>query len=163
MTKIHDYFQAERYESLAFVGIGTAALVCCFYFWLVVNTNFLNGLGWPLLFIAVIQLAVGSFIYFRSPNDERRVINFAQNSIKNIKNLEIPRMEKVMTQFKLYRYIEMGLIVLGLILFLVGSPAGFWKGFGLGIIIQAGLMLIADSFAENRGQYYLTYLKDTFG
>lgn len=163
MTKIHDYFQAERYESLAFVGIGTAAIVCCFYFWLVINSNFLNGLGWPLLFIAVIQLAVGAFIYFRSPNDEKRVMNFAQNTPKNIKNLEIPRMEKVMTQFKLYRYIEMGLIVLGLILFLIASPTGFWRGVALGIIIQAGIMLLADSFAENRGQHYLDFLKAKFG
>lgn len=162
MTKIHDYFQAERIESLVFIIIGATAIVSGFYFLLVVNSKFYNGLSWPLIFIAVIQIFVGTIIYFRSPTDSKRVINFAQNSPKNIRNLEIPRMEKVMTQFKLYRYIEMGLIVLGLVLFLIASPTGFWKGVGLGIIIQAGLMLIADSFAENRGQHYLEYLKTTF-
>ena len=162
MTKIHDYFQAERNESLIFMIIGTAAIVCGFYFLLVINSKFFNGLSWPLIFIAIIQLFVGTIIYFRSPTDLKRVTNFAQNSPKNIRNLEIPRMEKVMTQFKLCRYIEMGLIVLGLVLFLIASPTGFWKGVGLGIIIQAGLMLIADSFAENRGQHYLKYLKASF-
>lgn len=162
MTKIHDYFQAERNESLIFMIIGATTIVCGFYFLLVVNSKFYNGLSWPLIFIAIIQLFVGTIIYFRSPTDLKRVTNFAQNSPKNIRNIEIPRMQKVMTQFKLYRYIEMGLIVLGLILFLIASPTGFWKGVGLGIIIQAGLMLLADSFAENRGQHYLEFLKTTF-
>ena len=163
MTKIHAYFQAEKNESLVFIAIGTAAIICGFYFMLAINTSFYNGVGWPLLFIAVIQLAIGSYIYLRSPADERRVMTFAKNSPKNIKNIEIPRMEKVMTQFKLYRYIEMGLLVLGLILFLMGPDEGFWKGVGLGFVIQGGLMLLADSFAENRGQNYLDFLKGTFG
>ncbi len=162
MTKIHNYFQAERNESLIFMIIGATAIVSGFYFLLVVNSKFYNGLSWPLIFIAVIQIFVGTIIYFGSPTDSKRVTNFAQNSPKNIRNLEIPRMEKVMTQFKLYRYIEIGLIILGLVLFLIASPTGFWKGVGLGIIIQSGLMLIADSFAENRGQHYLEYLKTTF-
>ena len=162
MTKIHDYFQSERIESLVFIIIGATSIVCGFYFLLVVNSKFYNGLSWPLIFIGIMQLFVGTIIYFRSPTDIKRVSTFAQNSPKNIRNLEIPRMEKVMTKFKLYRYIEMGLIIVGLILFLIASPTGFWKGVGLGIIIQAGLMLIADSFAENRGQHYLQFLKKTF-
>ena len=72
-------------------------------------------------------------------------------------------MDKVMTKFKLYRYAEIGLALLGLILFLAASPTGFWRGVGLGIIIQAGIMLLADSFAENRGHHYLEFLKATFG
>ena len=162
MTKIHDYFLGERNESLAFVVIGTAAIICGFYFWLAINSSFFNGVGWPLLFIAIIQLGVGVFIYLRSPSDEHRVMAFAKNSPKNIKNIEIPRMEKVMTQFKLIRYIEMGLIILGLLFFLIGSSGGFWKGVGLGLVIQGGIMLIADSFAENRGQNYLNFLKASF-
>ena len=163
MTKIHDYFQAEKNESLVFVIVGTAAILSGFYFLVVINSKFYNGLSWPLIFIAVIQIFVGTIIYFRSPTDEKRVLNFAQNSPKNIKNLEIPRMDKVMTKFKLYRYIEISLIILGLILFLIASPTGFWKGVGLGIIIQAAIMLLADSLAEKRGQYYLDFLKSTFG
>ena len=162
MTKIHDYFQAEKNESLVFVIVVATAILCGFYFLLVVNSKFYNGLSWPLIFIAIMQIFVGTIIYFRSPTDEKRVTNFAQNSPKNINNLEIPRMGKVMTKFKLYRYIEIGLIILGLILFLIASPTGFWRGVGLGIIIQAGIMLLADSFAENRGQHYLEFLKATF-
>jgi uncharacterized membrane protein len=162
MTKIQHYFQAEKQESLVFVIVGISALILGLYFLLNGSSKLLNGVSWPLIFVAFIQIVVGTFIFFRSPNDEKRVSNFAENSPKNIRNIEVPRMEKVMTQFKLYRYIEMGLMVMGLILFLLASPTGFWRGVGLGIIIQAGIMLLADSFAENRGQHYLAYLKDQF-
>ncbi|MFM9945966.1 MAG: hypothetical protein ACKVQB_12130 [Bacteroidia bacterium] len=163
MTKIHEYFLAEKNESLAFIVIGTAAIVCGFYFWLAINQSFVNGLGWPLLFVALIQLSVGSYLYFSSPQKEHRIITATKSSPKNIKNVEIPRMEKVMAKFKYYRYIEMGLLVIGLIAFLLSSKEGFWRGVGLGLVIQGGIMLIADSFAENRGQTYLEFLKETFG
>ena len=136
MTEIHNYFKAEKNESLVFVIVGATAILCGFYFLLVINSKFFNGLSWPLIFIAIIQIFVGIIIFFRSPTDEKRVTNFAQNSPKNIKNLEIIRMDKVMTKFKLYRYAEIGLALLGLILFLAASPTGFWRGVGLGIIIQ---------------------------
>ena len=44
MTKIHDYFQAEKNESLVFVIVGATAILCGFYFLLVVNSKFYNQL-----------------------------------------------------------------------------------------------------------------------
>jgi hypothetical protein len=37
--------------------------------------------------------------------------------------------------------------------------AKIWKGFGLGLSIQAVFMLLLDFFAESRGKTYLEYLK----
>jgi len=160
MMKIHEYFLAEKNESLAFIIIGTAAIICSFYFWLAINQRFFNGLAWPLLFVAFIQLSVGSYIYYRTPQDLDRVMTFASTNPKNLKNVEIPRMEKVVQKFKLYKYIELGLIVLGLIVFFIGSAGSFWKGFGMGMVFQGGLMLLADYIASTRGQVYLDFLKN---
>ncbi|MCB9251338.1 MAG: hypothetical protein H6605_02665 [Flavobacteriales bacterium] len=160
MSRVHWYFSGERNESLLFIIIGLVTMVMSFYFWLFVNQKFYNGIGWPLLLVSIIQLTVGISIFLRSPYDERRVEGFLKNSHKSIRNLEIPRMEKVMKSFVIYRYVEMTLIVLGLILFLYTQKAGFWRGVSLGLIIQAGLMLIADQFAENRGKLYLEFLKN---
>ena len=162
MTRIHAYFLAERIESLIVIAIGIVAIVCGFYFLLVINKSFSNGVSWPLLILAIIQLTVGAYIYFKTPADEHRVMAYAKKGKKNIKNIEIPRMEIVMTKFKLYLYTEMGLIVLGLFLYLISSPEGFWRGVGLSMVIQGGFMLLADSFAENRGQRYLDFLKSEF-
>jgi len=161
--KIHEYFTAERNESLAFIIIGTAAIICSFYFWLAINEHFFNGLSWPLISIALIQLLVGSYIFYRSPKDVHRVVRYTVDAPKNIKNIEIPRMEKVMYSFTIYKYIEIGLIIAGLIIFLLSSTGGFWKGVGLGLVLQGGIMLIADYFAENRGQIYIEYLKSLPG
>jgi hypothetical protein len=162
MNKINAYFLAERNESLVFIVIGAAAFICSFYFWFVINERFYNGVAWPLIFIAFIQLTVGTIVYFRSPKDSRRVQNFVTTLPKNIKAVEIPRMEKVMTSFKLYRYIEISLLVIGLIVFILTSSGGFWRGVSFGLIIQSGIMLLADHFAESRGQRYLEYLKEAF-
>jgi len=163
MNKINAYFLAEKYESLIFIIVGAVALILSFYFWLAINSRFYNGVGWPLLFISLIQLTVGSIVYLRSPTDAKRVNSFAENNPKNIRALEIPRMEKVMRSFIVYRYVEIALILIGLFLFLWGFEGGFVKGLGLGLVIQAGLILLADAFAENRGHWYLEYLKSNFG
>ena len=34
----------------------------------------------------------------------------------------------------------------------------FWRGVGLGLALQAGLMLLLDLFAEARGSTYLDWL-----
>ncbi len=161
MNKVHWYFTGERNESLVFLVIGLVAMACSFWFWLGINTKFYNGLGWPLFFIAIVQLMVGTMIFLRSPYDEKKVTDFYANSPKSIKNIEIPRMEKVMKSFVIYRYVEITLILIGLSLFLYTNPEGFWRGIALGIVIQAGLMLIADHFAEKRGKEYLQYIKES--
>jgi len=162
MNKINDYFLAERNESLILILIGSAAFVCSLYFWFVVNERFYNGLSWPLVFIAFIQISVGTIVYLRSPQDSKRVQNFVNTLPKNIKAVEIPRMEKVMNNFRIYRYVEISLILVGLTVFIITSAGGFWRGLSLGLIIQSGIMLLADYFAESRGLRYLGYLKEMF-
>jgi len=162
MNKINTYFLAEKQESLVFMVVGALAIIVSIYFWLVINSRFYNGVGWPFLFIALIQLTIGSLIYLRSPSDAKRVNTFAENNPKNIRALEIPRMEKVMRSFIVYRYAETALILIGLYMFLTGFDGGFVKGLGIGLIIQSGLMLLADAFAEHRGHWYLDFLKSNY-
>ena len=65
-----------------------------------------------------------------------------------------------MKNFIAYRYIEIALIIVGLTIFFLLPNHAFWKGLGLGLLIQAALMLLLDFFAESRGSEYLTYLKN---
>jgi hypothetical protein len=68
-------------------------------------------------------------------------------------------MEIVMKNFDIYRWVEITLLVLGQIIFFYFQPLTFWKGFGLGLSIQAGFMLLLDFFAESSGKIYLEYLR----
>jgi hypothetical protein len=75
-----------------------------------------------------------------------------------IQTVEIPRMNKVMKNFVLYRYVEITLIFIGALLFFTSANTNFWRGLGLGLFLQASLVLTLDYFAERRGFNYLNYL-----
>ncbi|OAQ38951.1 hypothetical protein A5893_13010 [Pedobacter psychrophilus] len=158
MKFITDYFNAEKFESLFFVGIGILAIVSGIYFWFVIKEPFQKGIAIPLILIAFIQITVGAIVYVRSPKDILTVQNIVKIEPEKIQTIEIPRMELVMKNFVVYRYVEIALMLLGLILYFYFPSISFWKGIGLGLFMQAGFMLLLDFFAEKRGKEYLQHL-----
>lgn len=68
-------------------------------------------------------------------------------------------METVMKAFVTYRYIELALIALGLILILFMRGSDTASAIGGGLILQAGIILVLDLFAETRGEAYLQALR----
>jgi hypothetical protein len=69
-------------------------------------------------------------------------------------------MEKVMSNFVIFRYAEIALIILGMALMYSSMNDTFWRGIGLGLFIQASIVLCLDFFAERRGYHYIEYLKE---
>ena len=65
IESIQTYFQAEKSESLLFISIGILALIAGIAF-LIRGTSFLKGAAWPLMGVALIQVVVGSAVYFRT-------------------------------------------------------------------------------------------------
>jgi hypothetical protein len=159
MSSIEKYFNAEKYECLLFVIVGLTAICLAIYFLSKLNLPFYRGMAYPLIAVALIQLAVGTSVYFRCPKDIERVNAIIQTEKAKVKSEEIPRMEVVMKKFVLYRWIEIVLMLLGIALFLFFSSAPFWRGIGLGLAIQAFFMLFLDYFAESRGLVYLAFLR----
>jgi hypothetical protein len=160
MEPISKYFNEEKYESVFFVLVGLIAILTSVYFFTKVKLPFYNGISYPLLAVAVIQLTVGISIYFRSPKDIIRVENFVKFDKSKIQSNEIPRMNLVMQKFILYRWVEILLFVLGLIFFFYFNPGSLIKGLGIGLAIQSALMLFLDYFAKKRGFDYLVYLNN---
>ena len=159
-TFVHKYFLGEKKESLLFliIGIAAIALAIVFYFLKKANPSFFKGAAIPLVAIGIIQCVVGYAVYARS--DKQRVdiaYNIGMEPAAFTKQTELPRMEKVMKNFVIYRYVEILLALAGLGLFLYfrnDETKMFLKGFGLTLAIQALLMLGADYFAEKRGLFY---------
>ncbi len=158
MEQITKYFNAEKHESVIFMLVGLVAIILASYFILKVKQAFYNGISYPLIAVALIQIIVGCSIYFRSPKDIERLDKIIRTEKTKIQTEEIPRMELVMKNFKIYRWVEIALLVLGLILVLYFQPTTLLKGIGLGLSVQAGFMLILDYFAESRGKTYLDFL-----
>lgn len=158
MNSIRNYFTAEKYESILFVIIGLLAVILALYFLFLQKENFYKGMALPLLLVGLIQITVGSTVWIRSPKDIERVEKIVKSSHDKIQSEEIPRMEVVMKNFVVYRWVEIFLILLGASLFIVVTPTAFWRGLGLGLSIQAMFMLALDYFAESRGKVYLEFL-----
>jgi hypothetical protein len=160
MEFVRTYFNAEKAESLLFIITGIIALLVSLYFLIRVKKSFYTGLVFPLLFIGTIQLAVGTIIYLRSDSDKERVLNYMTLEPERINSEEIPRMAMVMKTFVYYRYIELAFIITGILLMFYIPASDLVKGIGMGLLIQASIILAADYFAERRGEIYLKNLRD---
>lgn len=158
MKEALTYFKAERAESLLFIAVGLASLLVALWFWFSLRKPFYNGMATSLTAIALIQLAVGTTIYLRTPSDIKKAETYLVYPSR-IKTEELPRMEKVMNSFVVYRYVEIALAVLALALILYFKGPVYWKGFGAGLFDQAILMLLFDFFAESRGKIYIAFLR----
>jgi hypothetical protein len=130
------------------------------YFFFALKTSFWKGVSVPFIIVALLEFVVGYTIVTRSPKDIARVETYLQQAPKNIKTIEIPRMEKVLSNFVEYRYVEIALIILGIVLMYSSMQDTFWRGLGLGLFMQASIVLCLDFFAERRGHIYVLYLQE---
>jgi drug/metabolite transporter (DMT)-like permease len=159
---IEKYFNAEKAESFLFLGIGVAGIILAIVFWFNIKTDFYKGAAMPLLLVGLLLGVVGYTVYARSDSDRIRNVYAYDMNPEELKEKEIPRMEVVMKNFVMYRYIEIALAVLGLILFFYfrqNADRQFWAGLGIGLFTMAVLALGADYFAEKRGHVYLNGLE----
>jgi hypothetical protein len=160
MDPIVKYFDGEKAESYIFILLGFITFTMALYFVFGLKTYFWKGVAIPFVIVACLEFIVGYTIVTRSPKDITRVEHFVKSEPKNIKTLEMPRMEKVISNFLIFRYIEIALIILGVFLMYSSMNDTLWRGIGLGLFIQASIVLSLDFFAERRGHYYLEYLKE---
>lgn len=160
---IEKYFNAEKAESLLFIGVGVAGILAAIVFLFVIKTDFYKGAAVPLLLIGLLLGIVGYTVYARSDSDRISNVYAYDMNPGELKEKEIPRMETVMKNFIYYRYTEIALALIGLIVFLYfkqNTDKQFWAGVGIGLFIMAFIALSADYFAEKRGHVYIKGLKD---
>jgi len=162
MNAIVNYFNGEKWESYLFLLMGILTISISLYLLFVLKTSFWKGVAIPFILLGVLEFVVGYTIVNRSPKDILRVENFINSEPQKIQSEEIPRMEKVMANFKVFRIGEIILIALGILMMYSTMEDTFWRGLGLGLFIQAGSVLALDFFAERRGHVYLQFLQDFF-
>lgn len=158
---INNYFIQEKIESLIFAIIGLVAISVSFIFWFIIKYSFYKGMAYPIFIIGFIQILVGGVVYMRSPQDIIRVEQILKFEPIKMKTEEIPRINKVIKNFEIYKWIEICFIFFGLILFIFCKKTNlsFWKGIGLGLLIQAMLMLALDIVAEKRAKIYCNIIQ----
>ena len=156
------YFIAEKQESLLFLIIGAIAIVTALVFWFGIKSPLLKGVAIPLLLVGLIQTVVGYTVYSRSDAQRKDIVYKMDLNPEAIQHQELPRMEKVMRSFVIYRWVEIALLIAGLVLIILyknNNTKAMLLGVGIGLAIQSVLMLGADYFAEKRGADYFKGLQ----
>ena len=153
--QMQSYFFAEKWEGLAFVLVGIAAIALTAWLW----KSPYRGMGVPLVLVALIQIGVGGSVFLRSDAQESALIAQLESAPAALKLAEIPRMEKVMANFRVYKMVEICVFVLGVALTFAFANREFVFSAGIGCIAQGAFMLVLDLFAEHRGEAYLSALR----
>jgi hypothetical protein len=162
MEPVTHYFSDEKKESVFFVAIGFLACLISSYYLIIKHEPYFNGISYAFISIGLIQLVVGTSVYLKSDNDNVRVNHCIQKEPDTIKEQEIPRMKVVMKNFVIYRWAEITLIAIGLLLLFYFPTRTIGKGIGMGLLIQSSIMLFLDYSAEQRGKIYLNFLTSLF-
>jgi len=159
---IEKYFIAEKQIGLVFFIIGIVAVLLAVVFFFILRTNFYRGAALPLILVGLLQLIAGWTVYRKSDEDRiSKVYAFDMNP-QELKEKELPRMQKVTQSFTFYKWAEVVLVIAGVVLIVVcrdKPERAFWFGLGVTLTIQAFLLLGADYSAAKRAKDYTTKLE----
>jgi hypothetical protein len=151
------YFAAEKAESVIFVLMGVVALGVSVWLWRTGSSY--RGMMWPLGLIALIQLGVGGSIYLRTDGQVAALTAHLASTPEAYQAAEAARMEVVMRSFALYKLVELALFAVGVGLTYAFRNRETLYAVGIGLVLQSSLMLVADLFAEKRGDEYLEQVR----
>ena len=150
------YFRAEKDAGFYIIIVG--AVIIALSVWLWWSGSRFRAMAIPLVVIAIIEVVVGSVIYLRTDKQIDTLTEQYYTDREAFAIAETTRMERIMSGFQIYKWIEMGLLVVGLGLIVVYRKRPVLIGVGMGLVIQAAIMLGFDNVACERAQVYLEAL-----
>jgi hypothetical protein len=151
------YFSAEKRESLLFLMAGAAAIGASGYLWITGSPH--RAMAWPLTAIALIQIAVGWTVYARTDRQVKDLHTLLAKDRTAYAAAEIQRMETVQKSFRIYKAIEIALLAVGLAGIFLFQDRVELHAIASGLVLQAGLMLVFDLYAESRAEVYLERIR----
>ncbi len=159
MDSIINYFNGERIQCIIGLLISLIFISVSIYF-LFQAKPFLKGFAYTAIPLSLLLIAICAGVILRTPGDIKRVTAIATSPDK-IKAEEIPRMDKVMSNFAMIKKVEIGIAVLGVILMLVFKNNDLIRGVAAALITEGIVLFLFDHLAELRGRAYLDFLIST--
>ena len=156
MKDMTAYFGGEKQESVLFILAALIAIGLAVWLWS--NGHRLRFMALPLVLVAVMQLVVGVTIFARTDAQLASLSTQWVIAPTQLKQAETERMQTVMANFKMYKTVELVLLLVGACLIGFFSKWDAATGIGIGLVVQAGFTLALDLFAEARGDAYLKVL-----
>jgi drug/metabolite transporter (DMT)-like permease len=156
-SDIEKYFTAEKQGSLIFLIVGAFAIALALFFFFYNKTQVYKGAAIPMILIGVIFILVGFTVYRKSDDDRIRNVYAYDMKPADFKEIELPRMQKVLTDLAIYRWVEIVLFASGILIFLFlrkKPDLSFWYGLGLSLALMAILAHGLDFLVKKRAIDY---------
>ena len=157
LPQILKYFRAEKEWSLYILLIAAVLIVICASLWW--SGCVFRGAAIPLIEIAMIEVIACSTVYLGTDAQIDTLTGQYYSDRETFAREETARMESVMSGFRIYKIIEIALIVIGVVLILVYRSRPMVMSAGAGLTLQAGVLLAFDLIASQRAQVYLEALR----
>ena len=154
INHMSSYFSGEKQESLIFMAVGLVAIGISVWLWM--NGHRLKSMAYPLVAIALMQIAVGASVYLRTDAQLSTLSAQLSENPSALKAEETTRMQTVMKNFSIYKAVEMVLLIVGVGMIAFLQRHDMAAGIGVGLVLQAAFTLTLDIFAEARGADYLS-------
>jgi hypothetical protein len=148
------YFSGEKNGGLVLAGVGVAMLVTAVVLFparLELRSLAITVGVWSLL-----QLGIGLGLFLKT---DSQVATLVAQEKSAMLTSELPRMEKVQTNFVVLEVVWVAMIIVGALVAWRMKESSAVCGVALGILLNASVLLAFDIVAERRGATYLAALK----
>lgn len=157
---MRSYFEKEK--TAALIGLGGATVAGGTGAYLATQGDLAKGIGFSLIGVGAIGLVVGGTVYLRTDSQLEKLEKQLEANPLDYKRFEGARMQRVVTQFTILRIAELSILAGGIATTVVGvtQKADLTTGLGIGLGIDAVLLLLFDYFADVRASTYLKQIED---
>jgi len=158
-VELAEYFTAERLGGFLLVGLALAGFSFATFLWFT-RSAFL-AMAWPLVILGAFQIVVGLAVALRTPGQVNSLEQGLRTSPVATASAEARRMSRVNRNFRIVKVVEVVVIVVGLSLAVLFPHPSTWAAVGLGLLVEAAVLLAFDSFAHQRALVYTQWLLST--
>jgi hypothetical protein len=160
---MHTYFRGEKLEALWFIlPVGILLLTFGAVTLKAERGGFAWGVAIPCILFGLVFMGTVIGVGIRTKGQVDELEQTFQKSPTVMVEKELPRMEKVNTNFKLTFMVFGVLAAVGLGVHYLGGP-NWGRGLGAALILISAIGLLVDGFAERRAIPYTAALEEIAG
>lgn len=150
------YFAEERRGGAIFLAIGLAAVAVSMI--LAARATPYRGMVPPLALLGMIEIGVGGVSFLRTPGRVEALRKALDADADGTRARERRRMRRVLASFRVYKVAEIAILTAGLTLMMLFSRRTPLNAAGLGLLVQASVLLVFDRLGERRASDYAAAL-----
>lgn len=159
---IQKFYNAQKAHSLLFLVVGSFAVLVSVYLFIAGVSAISIGFAVPFLVFGLLQTILGFKTYNKTNSELQFAMLSAKKNTSQIINTEIPKINKILTNYNRKIYILLGLNALSIILFTIFANTPLIKGIGLALFLQSLIHITSLYFENNRSQIYFKWLNDYY-